>query len=82
MKKNILLIILAITVSFAFTTTKMGNKTIGKIVNGECTLTSSGIIHSKEYGEIPTTLTVTGPCDISLTKMLKDKIAEVRTQFE
>ena len=73
---------LLVIVSFAFTSVKKGKEVDVNTINEECTLTSSGVIHSKEYGDFPLTLTVTGPCDISLTKMLKDKIAEVRAQFE
>jgi hypothetical protein len=93
MKKTIFVVILLFVVSISFAknnnsteaTEKKEEKTIVikiKTYNGEtCSVTSSGIIHSAEYGDIPMTLTVTGPCDASLAQIMRDKIAEIRAEF-
>ncbi len=83
-----MLFLLCFSISFAHDKNESKtteNKKIEEVVkeksNYECSVTSSGVIHSAEYGDIPMTLTVTGPCDSSLAQIMRDKIAEIRAKF-
>ena len=48
----------------------------------ECSVTSTGWVHSAELGSFQATLTVTGPCDGSLADSLRKAIAELRAAFK
>lgn len=48
----------------------------------ECSVTASGTVESAELGTFTATITVTGPCDASLAKQMREAIAELRAAFE
>ena len=51
-------------------------------VDDECSVTSTGWVHSAELGSFQATLTVTGPCDGSLANTLRKAIADLRAAFK
>lgn len=46
----------------------------------DCSLSATGTVESAEFGTMTVTITVTGPCDISLTRKLRAAIAEFRAE--
>jgi len=82
MKKTILTFSLLLFMSFIFTSMAEKEDYVNNQTIENCTLSASGNVASPDADtEIIITLTVSGPCDINLTRQLRQLIAETRAKF-
>lgn len=62
-------------------TLKNNIKQSQKVIDDECSVTSSGTATTSDGTVVNLTLTVTGPCDSSIAQIMRDEIAKVRADM-